>query len=314
MDQMKIDSPWKLTTVQGSGPFPTQEIDVSGIKRKWLDVAYADQSPAQKLDIFLPDEGEGPFPVYIFMHGGAYLFGAKRDAQLFHAIDGVTKGYAVVSVEQRLAGEAQFPYGLFDLKAAIRYLRANAAQYKLDPEKFALAGDSAGAYYAIMCAATQDIPGFEDETMGNAGVSSKVQAVIGFYGCYDLMKMLPPEMPEPPKGAAPGPGAGGPPMPDLYQSLVGAKPRAIYGLMYFTNPFNFITENFPPILIQAGTKDQIVPPSQSQMLYDKVVEKCGEGRAELEFFEGWNHGGFSTDWYEPKHQGHIYQFLDKLFK
>ena len=55
MDQMKIDSPWKLTTVQGSGPFPTQEIDVSGIKRKWLDVAYADQSPAQKLDIFLPD-------------------------------------------------------------------------------------------------------------------------------------------------------------------------------------------------------------------------------------------------------------------
>ena len=278
MDQMKIDSPWKLTTVQGSGPFPTQEIDVSGIKRKWLDVAYADQSPAQKLDIFLPDEGEGPFPVYIFMHGGAYLFGAKRDAQLFHAIDGVTKGYAVVTVEQRLAG------------------------------------DSAGAYYAIMCAATQDIPGFEDETMGNAGVSSKVQAVIGFYGCYDLMKMLPPEMPEPPKGAAPGPGAGGPPMPDLYQALVGAKPRAIHGLMYFTNPFNFITDKFPPILIQAGTKDQIVPPSQSQMLYDKVVEKCGEGRAELEFFEGWNHGGFSTDWYEPKHQGHIYQFLDRLFK
>ena len=76
MDQMKIDSPWKLTTVQGSGPFPSQEIDVSGIKRKWLDIPYADQSPNQKLDIFLPDEGEGPFPVYIFMHGGAYLFGA----------------------------------------------------------------------------------------------------------------------------------------------------------------------------------------------------------------------------------------------
>ena len=107
MDQMKIDSPWKLTTVQGSGPFPQQEIDVSGIKRKWLDLAYADQSPNQKLDIFLPDEGEGPFPVYIFMHGGAYLFGSKRDAQLFHAIDGVTKGYAVVTVEQRLAGEIQ---------------------------------------------------------------------------------------------------------------------------------------------------------------------------------------------------------------
>ncbi len=130
------------------------------------------------------------------------------------------------------------------------------------------------------------------------------------------MRMLPPEPKEPPADApkGPGPGAGGPPMPDLYQSLVGAKPRAIYGLMYFTNPINFITKDFPPILIQAGTKDQIVPPAQSQELYDKVTEVCGPGRAELEFFEGWNHGGFSTDWYEPKHQGHIYEFLDKLFK
>ena len=54
MDQMKIDSPWKLTTVPGSGPFPQQEVDVSGISRKWLDVAYASDSPNQKLDIFLP--------------------------------------------------------------------------------------------------------------------------------------------------------------------------------------------------------------------------------------------------------------------
>lgn len=312
MDQMKIDSPWQLTAVPGPGPFPQQEVDVSGVSRKWLEVAYASDSPNQKLDIFLPETGDGPFPVYIFMHGGAFLFGTKRDAQFFHAIDGVNHGYAVVTVEQRLAGEAQYPYGLFDLKAAIRFLRANAEKYCLDPEKFALAGDSAGAYYAVMCAATQDIPGFEDEGMGNAGVSSRVQAVIGFYGCYDFMRMLPPEMTEPPAGAnAPG---GAPPMPDLYQSLVGAKPRSIPGLMYFTNPLNFITENFPPILIQAGTKDLIVPPEQSQFLYDKVTEKCGEGRAELEYFEGWNHGGFSTDWYEPKHQGHIYTFLDKLFK
>ena len=172
----------------------------------------------------------------------------------------------MVSVEQRLAGEAQFPYGLFDLKAAIRFLRANAAQYKLDPEKFALAGDSAGAYYAIMCAATQDIPGFEDETMGNAGVSSKVQAVIGFYGCYDLMSMLPPEMPEPPKGAAPGPGpgAGGRQMPDLYQSLVGAKPRAIHGLMYFTNPFNFITDKFPPSSSRRAPRTRSCPPPRAR--------------------------------------------------
>lgn len=307
MDQMKIDSPWKLTTPDPNQRGAQPEIDVSGIRRKWLDVAYASDSPNQKLDIFLPDEGEGPFPVFIFMHGGAFMFGSKRDAQLFHAIDGVTKGYAVVTVEQRLAMEAKYPYGLFDLKAAIRFLRANAAQYKLDPGRFALSGDSAGAYYAVLCAATQDVPGFEDETMGNAGVSSAVQAVVAYYGCYDFMRMLPPEPKEPPKADAPA-------APDLYQTLLGAKARSIPGMMYFTNPLNFITDKFPPILIQAGTKDAIVPPEQSRFLYEKVSEKCGEGRAELEYFEGWNHGGFSTDWYEPKHQGHVFAFLDGLFK
>ena len=309
MDAMKIDTPWKLTTPE-PGAFGAQpEVDVSTVSRKWLDLAYADQSKNQKLDIFLPETGEGPFPTLIFMHGGAFLFGSKRDMQFLHAIDGITKGYAVVTVEQRLAGEAQYPYGLFDLKAAIRFLRANAAKYSLDPERFALSGDSAGAFYAVLCAATQDIPGFEDETMGNAGVSSRVQAVVGWYGCYDCMKMLPPE-PDP--NAQPAPGA----MPglDMYGALVGAKPRAIHGLMYFTNPLNFITPAFPPILIQAGTKDQIVPPEQSKMLYDKVCAVCGPDRAKLETFEGWNHGGFSLLWYEPKHQVSVYEFLDKLFK
>ena len=312
MDQPKIDSPWKLTTPE-PGKFGAQpEVDVSAVSRKWLDVAYASDSPNQKLDIFLPEEGEGPFPVLIFMHGGAFMFGTKRDMQFLHAIDGITKGYAVVTVEQRLAMEAQYPYGLFDLKAAIRYLRANAAQYKLDPEKFALSGDSAGAFYAVLCAATQDIPGFEDASMGNAGTSSAVQAVVAFYGCYDMMKMLPPEMPK--DVPAQPKEAGAAPMPDLYKPLVGAAPRDIHGLMYFTNPLNFVTEKFPPILIQAGTKDAIVPPEQSRFLYEKVIEKCGEGRAELEYFDGWNHGGFSFGWYEPKHQTHVYEFLDKLFK
>ena len=310
MDRPPIDTPWKLTTPE-PGVFGAQpEVDVSSISRKWLDVAYCDQSPAQKLDIFLPEEGEGPFPVLIFMHGGAYLFGSKRDMQFLHAVDFINHGYAVVTVEQRLAMEAQYPYGLFDLKAAIRYLRANAAQYRLDPDRFALSGDSAGAYYAILCAATQDIPGFEDPSMGNAGVSSKVQAVVGWYGCYDLMKMLPPEVEEKPD-AAPSPM---PPMPDIYDALVGAKPRKVAGLMYFTNPLNFITPAFPPIIIQAGTNDQIVPCEQSRMLYDKVCAVCGEDRAVLNMFEGWNHGGFSFEWYEPKHQQGVVEFLDKLLK
>ncbi|MBO4676676.1 MAG: alpha/beta hydrolase [Oscillospiraceae bacterium] len=312
MDMPKLDTPWKLTKPDPNVPGSQGEVDVSGITRKWLDVPYASQSPSQKLDIFLPEEGEGPFPVLIFMHGGAYLFGTKRDMQFLHAVDGVTKGYAVVTVEQRLAFEAQFPYGLFDLKAAIRFLRANAGKYSLDPDRFALSGDSAGAYYAVMCAATQDIPGYEDFTMGNPDVSSKVQAVVGWYGCYHLMEMLPPE-PDP-DNPPPPPPADMPPMPDLYQFLVGAKPRAIHGLMYFTNPLNFVTPAFPPILIQAGTGDQVVPHNQSIMLHEKIRAVCGEGRSTLQLMEGWNHGGFSFGWYEPKHQTEVYRFLDRILK
>ncbi|MBR5702608.1 MAG: hypothetical protein IKX47_09070, partial [Oscillospiraceae bacterium] len=106
MDMPKLDTPWKLTKPDPNVPGSQGEVDVSGITRKWLDVPYASQSPSQKLDIFLPEEGEGPFPVLIFMHGGAYLFGTKRDMQFLHAVDGVNKGYAVVTVEQRLAFEA----------------------------------------------------------------------------------------------------------------------------------------------------------------------------------------------------------------
>lgn len=312
MDMPKLDTPWKLTPPDPKVPGSQGEVDLSGVRRKWLDLPYASQSPSQKLDILLPEEGEGPFPVLIFMHGGAYLFGSKRDMQFLHAVDGVNKGYAVVTVEQRLAFEAQFPYGLFDLKAAIRFLRANAEKYSLDPDRFALSGDSAGAYYAVMAAATQDIPGYEDFTMGYPEVSSRVQAVVGWYGCYHLMEMLPPE-PDP-DNPPPPPPADRPPMPDLYKFLVGAKPREIHGLMYFTNPLNFVTPAFPPILIQAGTGDQVVPHQQSILLHEKIRAVCGEGRSTLQLMEGWNHGGFSFGWYEPRHQAEVYRFLDRVLK
>jgi acetyl esterase/lipase len=133
---------------------------------------------------YLPPEGDGPFPTIIFIHGGAFVFGGKRDTQFLHAIDGINRGYAVVSVEHRLAFEAKYPYPLFDVKAAIRFLRANAEKYKLDGDRFASCGDSAGAYYAVMAAATQSNPAFEDLSMGNASYSSKVKAVVSWYGVF----------------------------------------------------------------------------------------------------------------------------------
>ena len=115
------------------------------IKNKFLDIAYADKSKAEKLDIYLPNEGKGPFPVIIFIHGGAFMFGDKADDQVNPALEGVKRGYAVVSVNYRMSGEAVFPAAIQDVKAAIRFVRANAAKYHLDPKRIASFGNSAGA-------------------------------------------------------------------------------------------------------------------------------------------------------------------------
>ena len=147
MSNSGLDTSWNL--ILTDDPFGSDMVDVSPVTRKWLDVPYDDKSPSQVLDIYLPEEGEGPFPAYIFVHGGMFLLGDKQDMQFMLAIDGVNRGYAVISLEYRRALETKAPAALYDVKAALRFLRAHAAEYRLDPERFALGGDSAGAYYAV---------------------------------------------------------------------------------------------------------------------------------------------------------------------
>jgi len=92
-------------------------------------MAYAATSLSQKLDVYLP-EGNGPFPVILSIHGGAFKGGDKRDGQLTPMLEGLKRGYAVVSINYRLSPEAIFPAQIFDVKAAVRWIRANAKQYK----------------------------------------------------------------------------------------------------------------------------------------------------------------------------------------
>jgi acetyl esterase/lipase len=288
------------------GSFETPMVDVSTITRKFLDVPYAAQSPNQKLDIYLPGEGDGPFPTLIFVHGGAFLFGNKRDTQLLQALDGINRGYAVVSVEYRLAGEAQFPAGLFDVKAAIRFLRAHAAEYKLDPERFASCGDSAGGYYVVMAAATQDNPAFEDLSMGNAGFSSAVSAVVSWFGCFDMVRIrrsIPADSP-----------IADPNFPDIDKALFGAPSTDIEGIMHFANPLNFITPAFPPIYVTHGTADVVVNVEQSLLLAEKIKAALPPEKYRVDILEGFNHGGFEMRWNEKEYIDRTFAFLDRFMK
>jgi len=157
---------------------PSHKANTGNISRKWLDIAYASKSPAQKLDIYLPDAGDGPFPVILSIHGGAFKGGDKGDNQVVPMLEGVRRGYAVVSINYRLSGEAISPAQINDIKAAVRWIRANAKQYKFNPDKIAAWGGSAGGNLAALLGTSGDVKELEDGSQGNANQSSRVQAVV----------------------------------------------------------------------------------------------------------------------------------------
>ncbi len=178
------------------------------------NLAYADTSPAEKLDLYLPAAGNAPAPLVIWIHGGAFMVGDKHSmprhdfgpppkptgmfgpfqVQVPNTAALVARGYAVASLNYRLSKsflEGALP-GVQDGKAAVRFLRANAGKYNLDPNRFAVWGNSAGGYMAAIIGVTGDQPTiFDDPTLGDTKVSSAVQACIIWYGAEDR---LPPKL------------------------------------------------------------------------------------------------------------------------
>lgn len=296
----------KLVTPKAKpGEFAMQVMDVSGVKRKFLDIPYVPGAGKnQMLDIYLPDEGEGPFPTIVFIHGGAFWGGDKQDTQPMYVMDGIRRGYAVVSVNHRLSNEAKYPLPVYDVKAAIRFLRANAKQYCLDPKRFATAGDSAGGYFATILGTTAGNPAFTDPSMGNAGEDESIQAVIGLFGVYDLVKQS--------QFTEDSPAMNGMKMPNFADIFAGVTCRDYPELMRLTWPGAYVTKDCPPTLIQAGTSDEIVPYENSPDLVNQINAVCGEDRAIMEPFEGRTHG--HPDFLLPENIDRLFAFLDSVLK
>lgn len=287
-------------------PFTMPELDVSCIRRKHLDVPYAGTgNSAQMLDLFLPAEGDGPFPLLIQFHGGAFLGGYKRDDQCAYLMDGINRGYAVANVNYRLTGEAVFPLPLYDAKAAVRFLRANAERYHLDPDRFAASGDSAGAWFAAMLGTTAGVAALEDPAMGCPGVSSAVQAVIGLFGVYDLAMQSQFTEDRPIM-------VGDHRMANFADVFAGAVCRDCPGLAALASPAAYASQACPPMLIQGGTADEIVPYEGSVDIVERVNAVCGGGRAVLESLAGATHG--HPDYLSGRYTESRFAFLDRALK
>ena len=217
------------------------------------DVTYCTADGVQlKMDLYLPAGGANapPAPAVIYAHGGSWRAGDKSEAELL-APGLVASGYVVASINYRLAPQYRWPAQIEDVKCAIRSLKANAAQYNLDPSRIGLWGASAGGHLVSLAGLAGPQAGLE----GNGGYpeqSSNVQAVVDMFGPSDFT--VPPD-----PGSAP-----------RIEALLG-KPLAQAGaLLAQASPVTYVSKDAPPFLILHGDKDTVVPFSQSQTLYDRL--------------------------------------------
>ena len=276
------------------------------IKRKWLNISYATISPAQKLDIYLPDEGNGPFRVIISIHGGAFMFGDKADEQVNPMLKGLKHGYAVVSINYRLSGEALFPKNINDVKAAIRWVKANAATYKMNPDKIVVWGGSAGGNLSALAGTSADVKELEDLSLGNANQSSRVQAVVDWFGPTNFL-LMDEQLKETGNGKSDHSDANSP-----ESKLLGQKITDIPTKVQLANPETYISKDDPPFLIEHGTKDQLVPTQQSVNFAAKLIPVLGKEKVTIHLLEDARHGGPQFETKENLEL--VFQFLNAVLK
>ena len=215
------------------------------------DVTYGNASGVSlKMDIYYPRKASGPAPVAVYVHGGAWTTGDK--SWVTGALDInelLDRGYMICAIDYRLAPRYKFPAQIEDVKCAIRFLRANASTYGLDPARIGAWGDSAGGHLAALLGLADSRAGLEGSG-GYADQSSRVQAVVDMYGPTDLTALTgEPELLEPVFGAS-----------GLQSEMLS---RA--------SPVTYVSGDAPPFLIIHGEMDDIVPPAQSALLYDRLV-------------------------------------------
>lgn len=259
--------------------------------RTLRDVPYVVGTPSKYhlLDLYLP-VSTTPSPLVVFIHGGGWYEGDKEH---HHAKSLIERGYAVASINYRLTDEAIWPAQVHDTKAAIRYLRANASSYNIDPLRIGVWGMSAGGQLAALLGTSGDVPQVEG-TLGPLGVSSRVQAVVDWFGPTDFVSIK--------HGQAVRKKAQW-----ILTRLFGGPVLEHKELAVTASPVTFASADDPPFLIMHGDRDKLVPLEQSKRL-SQLLQRSG-AKSRLVVVKGKGHELFDKEQFDL-----VTQFFDETLK
>jgi len=255
------------------------------------NIQYGDGQPAQVLDIYIPP-GTAPDaarPCIVFIHGGGWSGGDKNAAAAkVPALAGL--GFVVVGINYRLSGVATHPAQIHDCKAAIRHIRANAAAYRVDPDRIGVWGSSAGGHLVALVGTSGDVPPLEGTVGGNATFAGPVQAVADYFGPSEFLSITDPAHTacNSPESAMLGVCLG-----NVIANIGNPAFAQQVALVRQASPTTHVTSNDPPFYIAFGTADPVVQPQQNVILYNdliaagvpaaiRAVQGAGHGLAPLE--------------------------------
>ena len=248
-------------------------------------------------EIAYPKDTTKPLPAIIFIHGGGWIGGSDKDAPL---MDIAKAGYFAASIEYRLSNVAKWPAQIQDCKLAVRWLRANAAKYNVDPNRIGVWGASAGGHLVACLGTMGDVKEYEGDG-GYPAVSSAVQAVVDYFGPTDFTHV------------------------NIYTPAAIKVTEGLFGIPYEQNPdlwksgspLFYVKAGDPPMLLVHGDSDGLVPLAQSTV-FDEALTKAGVPHQFLVVKNG-DHGfrpkpGTTIDPSGPDIQKAVFAFFDKYLK
>ncbi len=278
--------------------------------RMHADVVYGQGGSTDlTMDVAVPAQGKGPFPCLLVFHGGGWIQGDK--AQFRPLVRYIAEeGYVAATVKYRLSKPGNnnphpWPAQIEDAKCAVRYMRAHASKWNIDPDRIAAMGFSAGAHLSMLLGTMDPEDGLEGDG-GWAGEASKVNAVVGFYGPTCMGCLAPTNRAE----------IAQLPLEEKQRVLRGFALGAILGAEFAkdptrASPLTYVNPGDAPMLLFQGTKDTLVPPLHTELMMEALTKARVPGKAVFMF--GLGHG-WRGDPHITNNIRDTQRFLDEQFR